>query len=60
MRGEVGTRVELLASFLGRRPSCSAGEPSGFARVSAPLMAAAMRRANRKELRRLTRILEQD
>jgi uncharacterized membrane protein len=34
------------------------GEPSGFARVSAPMMAAAMRRANRKDLRRLKQILE--
>jgi Polyketide cyclase / dehydrase and lipid transport len=35
------------------------GEPSGFARVTAPVMAAAMRRANRKDLRRLKQILEQ-
>jgi hypothetical protein len=34
------------------------GEPSGFARVSAPVMAAAMRRANRKDLRALKQILE--
>lgn len=34
------------------------GEPSGFARVSAPMMAAAMRRANRRDLRRLKQILE--
>lgn len=34
------------------------GEPSGFARVAAPMMAAAMRRANRKDLRRLKAILE--
>jgi uncharacterized membrane protein len=34
------------------------GEPSGFARVSAPMMAAAMQRANRKDLRRLKQILE--
>ncbi len=34
------------------------GKPSGFAKVSAPMMAAAMRRANRKDLRRLKQILE--
>jgi hypothetical protein len=35
------------------------GGPSGFARFFAPLMASAMRRANRKDLARLKRILEQ-
>jgi uncharacterized protein YndB with AHSA1/START domain len=34
------------------------GEPSGFTRVGAPMMAAAMRRANRKDLARLKEILE--
>jgi hypothetical protein len=34
------------------------GEPSGFAGVAAPLMAAAMRRANTKDLRRLKALLE--
>lgn len=34
------------------------GEPSGFSRVAAPAMAAAMRRANRKDLARLKEILE--
>lgn len=34
------------------------GEPSGFAKVGAPMMAAAMRRANRKDLERLRSILE--
>ena len=34
------------------------GEPSGFSRVAAPAMAAAMRRANRKDLERLKEILE--
>jgi uncharacterized membrane protein len=34
------------------------GEPSGFSRVSAPLMAAAMRRANRKDLEALKRLME--
>jgi uncharacterized protein YndB with AHSA1/START domain len=34
------------------------GEPSGFAGVAAPMMAAAMRRANRKDLMRLKQLLE--
>jgi uncharacterized membrane protein len=34
------------------------GEPAGFAKVAAPVMARAMRRANRKDLRRLKEILE--
>jgi hypothetical protein len=36
------------------------GEPAGFAKVAAPVMAAAMRRAMRKDLRRLKAILERD
>jgi hypothetical protein len=34
------------------------GEPSGFAKVGAPVMAAAMRRANRKDLAALRAVLE--
>jgi uncharacterized membrane protein len=34
------------------------GEPAGFSAVAAPLMAAAMRRANRNDLKRLKAILE--
>jgi Polyketide cyclase / dehydrase and lipid transport len=34
------------------------GEPAGFARVAAPVMARAMRRANEKDLGRLKRLLE--
>jgi hypothetical protein len=34
------------------------GEPSGFSRVAAPMIAAAMRRANRKDLAQLKQILE--
>jgi uncharacterized membrane protein len=34
------------------------GEPSGFSKVATPLLARAMRRANRKDLARLKRILE--
>lgn len=36
----------------------NAGEPAGFSKVSAPMMASAMRRANRKDLERLKEILE--
>ena len=34
------------------------GEPAGFSKVAAPVLAAAMRRANRADLRRLKRLLE--
>jgi Polyketide cyclase / dehydrase and lipid transport len=34
------------------------GEPAGFAKLAAPMVAAAMRRANRKDLERLKQILE--
>jgi hypothetical protein len=34
------------------------GEPSGFAAVTAPVMMAAMKRANQADLRRLKGILE--
>ena len=34
------------------------GEPSGFSKVAAPVMASAIRRANRKDLERLKQILE--
>jgi hypothetical protein len=43
-----GTRMSLRNS----------GEPSGFGKIAAPVMAAAMRRANRKDLAALKRILE--
>jgi uncharacterized protein YndB with AHSA1/START domain len=33
------------------------GEPSGFSRITSPLMAAAMRRANQKDLARLKTLL---
>jgi hypothetical protein len=35
------------------------GDPSGFASVAAPLMGRAMRRANRKDLAQLKRVLEE-
>jgi hypothetical protein len=34
------------------------GTPTGFARIAGPMVAAAMRRANEKDLARLTRVLE--
>ena len=34
------------------------GEPAGFARVGAPMMARSMRKANRTDLERLKRLLE--
>lgn len=34
------------------------GEPRGFSKIAGPLMAAAMRRANRKDLARLKAVLE--
>jgi len=34
------------------------GEPSGFSKVAAPVMAGAMRRANEKDVRRLKELLE--
>jgi uncharacterized membrane protein len=34
------------------------GEPSGFSKLAAPLMASAMRKANRKDLDRLKAVLE--
>jgi hypothetical protein len=34
------------------------GEPSGFSKLAAPIMSGAMRRANRKDLRRLKGVLE--
>jgi hypothetical protein len=34
------------------------GEPSGFSTIAAPMVARAMRRANRKDLDRLRQILE--
>ncbi len=34
------------------------GEPSGFGSIAAPFMAGAMKRANRKDLANLKRLLE--
>jgi hypothetical protein len=46
--GEGGTRMTLR----------NRGEPNGFARIGSSLMAAAMRRANRKDLAHLKSVLE--
>jgi uncharacterized protein YndB with AHSA1/START domain len=46
--GRGGTRMTLR----------NRGEPSGFSKVAAPVLAGAMRRANRKDLERLKQILE--
>ena len=68
----VGSRLAFVASFLGRRLSYAwedagdgatrmtmrnRGEPSGFAKVGAPVMARAMKRAMSQDLERLSRIL---
>jgi uncharacterized protein YndB with AHSA1/START domain len=46
--GRGGTRMTLR----------NRGEPSGFSGLAAPLLASAMRRANRKDLERLKQVLE--
>ena len=46
--GEARTRMTLR----------NRGEPAGFGKVTGPMMAAAMRRANTKDLANLKRILE--
>jgi uncharacterized membrane protein len=48
--GERSTRMTLR----------NRGEPGGFSKLVAPFMAAAMRRANRKDLARLKTVLERD
>jgi uncharacterized membrane protein len=47
--GDAATRMSLR----------NRGQPAGFARLTAPMVAAATRRANRKDLEQLKRILEQ-
>ena len=53
------TTYTFADSSMGTRMTLrNRGEPAGFARVAAPVMAAAMRRANGKDLRRIKAILE--
>ncbi len=47
-RGESSTRMTLR----------NRGEPSGFSKIVAPFMSAAMRRANQKDLARLKALME--
>ena len=55
----MGTTYSWEDAGAGRtRMTLHRGEPSGFSRIALPLMTAAMRRANRKDLDRLRRILE--
>jgi uncharacterized membrane protein len=49
---------EGLAGDRTRMTLRNRGEPSGFARIGAPVMAGAMRRANRADLDRLKEVLE--
>jgi hypothetical protein len=48
--GDGGTRMTLR----------NRGDPSGFARVTAPMMERAMRRATSRDLARLKAVLEKD
>ena len=58
-------RMETTYTLTGRRrrrhadDAAHRGEPAGSATLSAPMVAAAMRRANRKDLDRLRALLEQ-
>ncbi len=51
---------EAVADGTTRMTLRNRGEPAGFSRLAAPFMASAIRRANRKDLARLKKILEQD
>ncbi|MCW6003313.1 SRPBCC family protein [Micromonospora sp. CPCC 205371] len=49
---------EAVDDSLTRMTLRNRGEPTGFARAARPIMAAAIRRANRKDLAKLKQILE--
>jgi uncharacterized membrane protein len=55
---ETSYRWEDAAEGATRMTLRNRGEPSGFAKMAAPALARAMRRANRKDLERLKGILE--
>ena len=62
---DISAPREVVSAFAGDRSGGGTlmtlrnqGEPTGFAGIAAPLMVAAMRRANRKDLGRLKEILE--
>ncbi len=56
----LGGRREIHAVFDDARMTLrNRGEPTGFAKLSAPMVAAAMRRTNREDLDRLKALLEQ-
>jgi hypothetical protein len=55
---ETTYRWEELGPAETRMSLRNAGIPSGFSKLAAPFVAAAMRRENRKDLRRLKEILE--
>ena len=55
---ETTYRWEAISDGSTRMTLRNRGEPSGFGKLAAPLMAAAMRRANRKDLERLRTLLE--
>ncbi len=51
----LGVPVDVLTEVL---IDCPRDQVAGFAKVAAPLMASAMRRANQKDLARLKSLLE--
>jgi hypothetical protein len=55
---ETTYRWETLPGGATRMSLRNRGEPTGFAKLVAPFMSAAMRRANRKDLARLKSLLE--
>ncbi|MCC6808041.1 MAG: SRPBCC family protein [Deltaproteobacteria bacterium] len=55
---ETSYQWESLSSDRTRMTLRNRGEPSGFSRLVAPFMSAAMRRANKKDLARLKSVLE--